>query len=93
MTVTVYPDAVGPAAEPQVGRSALIGAAIGFLVALVALTAGGTALGVDLAGSLAFGAFVGSWGGAGFGFMVGATLPLARHADREEAAKRAARGA
>ncbi|HEX2042801.1 MAG TPA: PEP/pyruvate-binding domain-containing protein [Acidimicrobiales bacterium] len=67
------------AREPQVGRAALWGAAIGFGVVTVAVTfamASGSDAGA--AGALGMGLFIGIWGGCGFGGMLGATLCLAR---------------
>jgi hypothetical protein len=70
-----------PTDEPNTARSAMIGYAIGFAVACVGLTIGGTIAGLGFGPSLGLGAFIGMWGGGGFGFMVGATIPLARHLD------------
>jgi hypothetical protein len=67
--------------EPNVVRSATIGAAIGFTVMTVAITLAGTICGLGFAGSFGLGLFVGIWGGIGSGFMVGATVPLARYLD------------
>ena len=80
--------AVVAAAGPQdgdVGRWAAIGAAIGFTVLLVAVTVAGTVGGVGFGASLGVGLFVGFWGGAGFGFMMGATIPLALRTNRASA--------
>ena len=68
--------------EPNVWRNAVRGAAVGFItvtigVAVVAATVGG----FDTASALGIGAFVGFWGGLGFGFMLGATVPLSRYLD------------
>jgi hypothetical protein len=60
-----------------VGRSAMVGAAIGFLVVTIGVTVAGTLGGIGFGASLGLGAFVGMWGGAGFGFMSGATIPAA----------------
>jgi Mg/Co/Ni transporter MgtE len=65
--------------EPNIGRSAAIGAAIGFVVVTVGITVAGTVGGMQPGSALGLGAFVGTWGGAGFGFMMGGTIPLARH--------------
>lgn len=40
---------------------------------------------VGFGASLGLGAFVGIWGGGGFGFMMGGTVPLARHLDAQSA--------
>jgi hypothetical protein len=70
------------------GRGAAIGYLIGFAVAMCAITAVGTIGGLGFGPSVGLGAFVGLWGGGGFGFMLGGTLPLAREMDRAEAAER-----
>jgi alkyl hydroperoxide reductase subunit AhpC len=69
--------------EPNLGRSAVRGYGIGFLVTTVAITVTGTLGGLGFGPSLGLGAFVGVWGGGGFGFMLGGTLPLARYLDGE----------
>ena len=73
------------AAMPNVGRTAMIGYVIGFVVATVAITAAGALGGLGFSSSLGLGAFVGIWGGGGFGFMMGGTVPLARHLDAQSA--------
>lgn len=65
--------------EPNIGRTATLGAALGFLVVTIATTTAGTLGGIGAMNSLGLGAFAGMWGGVGFGFMVGAAFPLARH--------------
>ena len=77
----------GSPQEPNVGRWAAIGAAIGFAVMTVAITAAGTLCGLGFAGSLGLGVFVGIWGGAGSGFMMGATIPLSRYLDAVQATR------
>jgi hypothetical protein len=67
--------------EPNIGRSAMTGAVLGFVVATVAVTVLGILGGIGAGASLGLGIFVGMWGGAGFGFMMGATVPYARHLD------------
>jgi hypothetical protein len=74
-------EAASPSDEPNIGRSATIGAVLGFVVATVAVTLLGILGGIGAGASLGLGIFVGMWGGAGFGFMMGATVPLARHLD------------
>jgi hypothetical protein len=85
----VVRDTVADAASgedmPNVGRSAVIGYVIGFVVATVAITVGGTIAGQGVGASLGLGVFVGLWGGGGFGFMMGGTVPLARHLDARSA--------
>jgi hypothetical protein len=65
--------------DPRIGRAAGTGAAIGFVSALVLVTAVGSASGMDVGSAVGLGTFVGIWGGAGFGFMMGATTALSRH--------------
>lgn len=77
----------GHGADPPVGRAAAVGAALGCLASVVGIAVAGTASGMDPGGALGLGAFVGIWGGAGFGFMMGATLTLARHEDAARAAR------
>lgn len=82
-----------PTARPPSGTSALpdssafrrpatLGAVTGFVVTVAAVTVAGVTLGDMAVGHAAgLGAFVGGWGGAGFGFLLGASLPLVRHHD------------
>jgi hypothetical protein len=67
---------------PRVGRSALVGYLIGFVVVTVGITVAGTLGGLGFGDSLGLGAFVGFWGGGGFGFMLGATATFARQLER-----------
>lgn len=76
------------AEEPDVWRNAAVGAVIGFLVTTLATTAAGLAAGIEPGSALGLGAFIGSWGGAGFGFMMGATVPFARHLEAAHARRR-----
>lgn len=71
--------------EPNVGRNAVLGYVIGFLAVTVAITVAGTLGGLGFVASLGLGTFVGAWGGGGFGFMVGGTVPFARHLDARSA--------
>jgi hypothetical protein len=73
------------AAMPNVGRTAVIGYLVGFVAVTVAITVAGTLGGLGFGASLGLGAFVGIWGGGGFGFMMGGTVPLARHLDAQSA--------
>jgi hypothetical protein len=70
--------------DPEVLRPAAIGAATGFGVVTLLVTIGGAASGIEPGAAFGLGVFTGMWGGAGFGFMMGATLPLARHMDAAE---------
>jgi hypothetical protein len=76
--------------EPRWGRGAAIGYVIGFLVVATGITVGGSLGGLGFGPSLGLGCFVGAWGGGGFGFMLGGTLPLAHQLD--QAAHRSAGG-
>jgi hypothetical protein len=73
------------AAMPNFARTAMIGYLAGFVTATVAITVAGTLGGLGFGASLGLGAFVGIWGGGGFGFMMGGTVPLARHLDAQSA--------
>jgi hypothetical protein len=73
------------AAEPNVGRNALIGYVIGFIVSVVSITIAGTLAGLGFGNSLGLGVFVGMWGGGGFGAMMGGTVPVALHLDAQSA--------
>ena len=89
LEVVPEPTATAPASdvadqEPDTGRWGLIGYAIGFTVACVGITIAGSLGGLGFGPSLGLGAFVGIWGGGGFGFMLGATIPVARHFDAHE---------
>lgn len=55
-----------------------VSTAIGFVLVFGFVTAVSLAIGEDLAPSLGVAAFVAVWGGAGFGFMVGATQAVMR---------------
>ena len=80
---TVDADTERPTAEPNLGRSAVIGYVVGFFFVAIAITAIGTLSGWGFVNSLGLGTFVGVWGGGGFGFMMGGTIPLARHVDAQ----------
>lgn len=70
---------------PNPWRTAMIGFVIGFVAVTVVITVAGTLGGLGFGASLGLGAFVGTWGGGGFGFMMGGTMPLARHLDAQAA--------
>jgi hypothetical protein len=74
---------VGVVTEPNVGRSAVIGYVVGFFVAAFVITGAGTLAGWSFGNALGLGTFVGVWGGGGFGFMMGATVPYARYLDAQ----------
>lgn len=67
--------------DPEIMRPAVVGAATGFAVVMLTVAIGGTVSGIEPGAALGLGVFTGMWGGAGFGFMMGATLPFARHTD------------
>jgi hypothetical protein len=72
-----------PKTEPDVLRSAVRGALLGFTIVLLAIGLGGTAAGMEPFGALGVGAFIGLLGGGGFGFMLGATTAVVRAEDAE----------
>ena len=82
---TLDADTAPAAAEPNVGRNAMIGYVVGFFVSVVSITIAGTLAGLGFGNSLGLGAFVGMWGGGGFGAMMGGTVPVARHSDAQSA--------
>jgi hypothetical protein len=57
--------------EATLWRGALIGAALGFAFFTLAIAIGATASGFAPVSGLGIGAFVGLWGGLGFGMMMG----------------------
>lgn len=69
------------ATMPNAGRTAAIGYVIGFVVTTIAITAIGAIAGMGASNALGLGAFVGVWGGGGFGFMLGGVIPLGRYFD------------
>jgi hypothetical protein len=60
----------------NVGQWAMAGAAIGFGVVAVVIGVVAFFWGLDAGGSLGLGLYVGGFGGAGFGFMMGGMLAL-----------------
>ena len=78
-------DAELDSTERNVGRSGMVGYFIGFVTAAVGITLVGTVGGLGFGNSLGLGAFVGIWGGGGFGFMLGVTIPFARYLDAQSA--------
>jgi hypothetical protein len=69
--------------EPNIGRSVVTGAAIGFASVAVGITAVGAIGGMQPGAALGLGMFIGIWGGAGFGCMLGGTIPLSRHLEAQ----------
>jgi hypothetical protein len=70
--------------EPSVARPATIGAVIGFVGVTAGVAATAMANGLEPGAAIGLGAYVGMWGGAGFGFMLGATTTLARAAEQRQ---------
>lgn len=64
--------------DAEVFRSAAKGAVLGFtaIAGLVAL--GFVLVGVPVGGAIGVGAFIGFWGGTGFGFMIGGSSAMGR---------------
>jgi hypothetical protein len=69
-------------ADPRLGRAALVGGVMGFAAVAVAVTAIALAVGQELVPALGLAAFVASWSGIGFGFMLGASISAGRHLHR-----------
>lgn len=67
--------------EPNAGLWSLTGYLIGLVVSCAAITIVGTVGGMGFASALGLGAFIGIWGGGGFGFMMGGVFALARELD------------
>jgi hypothetical protein len=73
-----------PALDPMtlgdgVGRAAMIGASIGFFVMGGVASSIGLFAGLEPRSSVGIGAFVGVWGGPGFGAMFGAIRAITRN--------------
>jgi hypothetical protein len=64
--------------DAAIGRHSFVGAIVGFVAVSVGITIGGTLGGIGLGSALGFGLFVGAFAGIGFGFMLGATVAVAR---------------
>ena len=72
--------------EAALWRSAMIGSVVGFIVLAVGITIAGTVGGIGAASALGLGVFVGAFGGAGFGFMMGASTALVRRVEPQPSA-------
>jgi hypothetical protein len=64
--------------EPRYGRAAFRGGVAGFIVAALLVGLLGVACGIELGSVLGLAAYVGFFGGIGFGAMVGASLCMMR---------------
>lgn len=71
--------------EPRVGRAAVRGALLGFVLVAIGSTWMAYAGSADFGGAIGVGVFVGIWGGCGSGGMMGATMCLTRAEAREAA--------
>ena len=71
------------APEAGIGRAAVNGALLGFVVVLAVVTGIALAAGAGLISALGVGAFAALWGGPGWGGMVGAVRYADRIADDE----------
>ncbi len=81
--VTSETDAGTPNDRPAIGRGALVGGSLGFLVVFVAVVIATTIAGFDTGGAVGVALFVGLFGGFGFGAMAGALVPVTRHFDAQ----------
>ncbi len=77
------PDAVET--DVDIGRCAVRGAAAGFVGTSAAVAVGSLVAGMEPGSAVGFGVFVGSWGGAGFGAMLGGVFGFARHVETDHA--------
>jgi hypothetical protein len=68
-------------AESTTMRSAALGYVVGAVLSTILVGVGGILAGLGAGPAFGLGAFIGVWGGGGFGFMLGATLVLGRHHD------------
>lgn len=83
MPAIAHDTAPAPAPEEAgLGRAALLGSLAGLTVIGLVIAATAVAIGVDVVGALGLGAFVGVWGGVGFGLMVGGTFTLVRNTEK-----------
>jgi hypothetical protein len=62
--------------DGQLWRGSVIGAVAGFVVTAALVVLIGTLQGVEPANALGLGAFIGFWGGCGFGLMMGGVFAM-----------------
>lgn len=67
-----------PGGEGRIGRAALRGSIVGFVLFVVGAGGLGLLCGMGLGGALGLGVFTGLWGGPGFGGMFGAIMASER---------------
>jgi hypothetical protein len=84
-TVSGHTTVDGP--EAGIGRAAVNGTLVGFVVVLAIVTGIALAAGAGVIGALGVGAFAALWGGPGWGGMVGAVRYADRIADDERRAR------
>ena len=82
---------------PGIGRSMVIGCAIGVTLSMVVVVSGMLALGVETPSAIGLGLFVAFWGGLGFGTMFGGVAYATRieaglHPGRHESPERVSPG-
>ena len=78
--------------DAAVGRAAMRGAMLGFILAAPAFALVALLSGAEAGGAIAVGVFVGLWGGCGWGGMLAATRCLANAEDHASASGRPAKG-
>src|SRR4051794_13256957 len=71
--------------DPAVGRSAAIGAGVGFVSFLLIITIAGTMGGMGVGGAFGMALFAGAFGGTGLGLMLGAAVGLGLPSNKEHA--------
>jgi hypothetical protein len=80
--ITRQPGEMTRSDGPNIVRAAWVGALIGLVVVTAAVALAGILGGIERGSALGLGAFIGIWGGTGFGLMMGATITIARHDHR-----------
>jgi hypothetical protein len=72
----------GEAPEAGIGRAAVIGAILGYLVVFPLVSVILLVAGAGLVSAVAVGAYVAIWGGPGFGAMFGASYYVSKFTDK-----------